>query len=424
MIVDSLKPLCVPIDSVKPDPKNARNHPDINLSALRKSLDAYGQRKPIIVNKETGIIEAGNGMWEVAKSLGWSEIAAVFVEDSSEAAAGYAIADNRTGDLSEFNLAQLIDTLQGFDAEVLATTGFAKDDLSKLIADLDAQEKAVKEETFDVEKAVGQARETATSIKPGQIYQLGTHRLMCGDSTKREDAEKLMAGEKAAVVFTDPPYNVDYKSTGGHRDNLKQFNDDFSEDGYRSFLTAVIENITVCTGEKVPVYFWHANTFTDMVLGIFKHLGYKVQPSIIWLKEQLIFSYSTYHRCYEMMALCRKGGHRPFWNLKVATKEKDVWMERAGFMDYLDVWYVPRDKTSTYVHPTQKPTALAERACRNSSLPGDIVLDFFGGSGSTLIGAERTGRRAFLMELDPHYCQVIVDRWKDFAGKEPLLLND
>jgi hypothetical protein len=199
MIIDSLKPLCVPINSVKLDPKNARLHNERNQATIRKSLETYGQRKPIVVNKDTGIIEAGNGLWSEAKALGWTEIAVVFVEDTPDTAAAYAIVDNRSAELAEWDITQLVETLKSFDAEVLNIVGYEKDELKQLLGELAQQEKANKEETFDAEKAMAEAHDKATDIKPGQIYALGNHRLMCGDSTKRGDVERLMGGELAGA---------------------------------------------------------------------------------------------------------------------------------------------------------------------------------------------------------------------------------
>jgi len=416
------------INELKPWGKNPRKH---DIEKLVKSIERFGFRAPLVVNKRNGdyMVEAGHGRLVAARVLGLSKLPCVIVEDDELTAEAYAIADNRLQEFAEWDMPALAETLKEFDGELLKTIGFTSGELDNLISELDAQAAGSKEESFDVEGRMESARETSTDIKLGNVLQLGNHRLMCGDSTSRENVAKLMAGQKANLVFTDPPYNVDYKSKGGNSysegkyGGLKAFEDDKTLSGYHYFLTAVIQNIHDFTADKVPVYFWYADSYSDLVLGTFRQFGYSIKPSIIWLKDHLIFSHATYHRCYEPMAYCWKDGKKPYENRITTRKETDFWMDRLTFMDYLNVWYISRDKINEYKHPTQKPTALAERAIRNSSQEGEIILDLFGGSGSTLIACEKLARQCFMMELDPHYCQVIVDRWEAFTGKKAVRLD-
>jgi len=413
---------------LKPWGRNPRRH---DIEQLIKSIERFGFRSPLVVNKKNSdyIVEAGHGRLTAAKAVGLKELPCVVVEDDDTTAEAYAIADNRLQELTEWDTAGLVEILKEKDSETLKAIGYSKQDLDQLIGELEAEAMRLKEETFDVETAMAAAKEITTDIKAGDIFQLGNHRLMCGDSTSFEDASKLMAGAKAHLVFTDPPYNVDYKSKGGHSysegryGGKKAFSDDKTLSGYHFFLTAVVQNIFDFTVAKAPVYFWYAGLFSDLIYSTFRKFGYSSQPAIIWLKESIVFSHSTYHRCYEPCGYFWKGGKRPYQNNKAVAKERDVWMARMTFMDYLDVWYIPRDPLNEYVHPTQKPTALAERAVRNSSQEGDIVLDLFGGSGSTLIGCEKLGRRCYMMELDPHYCQVIIDRWETFRELKAVRIN-
>ncbi|MBN2167606.1 MAG: DNA modification methylase [Actinobacteria bacterium] len=419
-ITESLMVLVVDIDSVKEDPRNARRHPTANLTAIKQSLTIYGQRKPIVVNEETGIIEAGNGLWKAAKLMGWTHIAAVKVKDDPASATGFAIMDNQSANLAEWDMPVLKDLLlelEKIEFE-MDNTGFSTRDIEELLADVREPKPGL---ILDDD-----VPETEESIcQPGDLWQLGEHRLLCGDSTDKADFERLMGIDRADLVITDPPYNVDYKSQAGHGysggkygGKFKTFEDNKSLDGYHYFLTAVIGNIYHFTKEKAPVYMWHSMNYADLVLGTFRQYKYSIQPSIIWLKEHFVFSYSTYHRCYEPCAYCFKDGHKPYENKKATAKEKDVWMDRITFMDYVDVWFIQRDNTNEYVHPTQKPVALTERMLRNSSQRGDIILDTFGGSGSVLIGCEKSERKCRMLELDPHYCDVIINRWEKYTGNK------
>jgi DNA modification methylase len=416
----------IPIKDLKPWGKNPRKH---DIEKLVKSIETFGFRAPLVVNRcdNQYFVEAGHGRLMAARAVGLQSLPCVIVEDNEQTAAAYAIADNRLQEFSCWDEEKLANLLKEFDGELTETIGFTAGELDKLLSDLSRGTPG--EETFDVEGSMEKAHEAETSIKRGDVLQLGEHRLMCGDSTARADVARLMNGALADMVFTDPPYNVDYKSKGGNSysagkyGGLKAFEDDKSLTGYHYFLQAVIQNIHDFSAEKTPVYMWHADSFGDIVIGTFRNFGYKVQPTIIWLKDGIVFSHGTYHRCYEPCTYCWKDGKRPYENRKVTAKERDVWMDRITFMDYLNVWFIPRDNTSEYVHPTQKPTALAERAMRNTSKEGDITLDLFGGSGSTLIACEKLGRKARLMELDPHYCQVIVDRWEAFTGQKAVMAN-
>lgn len=423
-ITEGLLPLAVDINSVTEDPRNTRKHSSRNIAGLKKLLQAYGQRKPIVVNAATGVIEAGNGLWKAAKSLGWEQIAAVRVKDDPTTAAGYSIADNQSAFMSDWDDAKLTELLKeldtsGFDTEL---TGFSERELENLLVTATEPQVGLIDDD-----AVPGGEECV--CKPGDVWQLGRHRLMCGDSTAREQVKKLMDGAVADLVITDPPYNVNYKSNRGNGysvgkyGHLKAFEDDKSLAGYHLFLSAVIDNIYAFTAEKAPVYMWYPVTYSDLVVGCFRQRGYSIQPSLIWLKDGMIFSHTGYHRCYESCAFVFKDGKKPYLNYKVAAKERDVWMDRMTFMDYVDVWYVQRDNTSDYVHPTQKPVALTERCLRNTSKEGDKVLECFGGSGSVLIGCEKLSRICYAMELDPHYCDVIINRWQKYTGKKAEMIS-
>jgi len=258
-IAEGLAPLAVDIDSVREDPQNARKHSSRNLAAIKKSLRTYGQRKPIVVNSETGIIEAGNGLWRAAKALGWTRVAAAMVKDDPATAKGYALMDNQSALLADWDMPVLSELLKELDAGVfdMELTGFSEREIENLLAE-------IPEPTVGLidDDEVPEGEDTA--CKFGDLWQLGDHRLLCGDSAQRADIQKLMGGALADLVITDPPYNVNYKSkagntyTGGkYGGKLKAFEDDKTLAGYHYFLTAVIENIFNFTAEKAPVYMWY-----------------------------------------------------------------------------------------------------------------------------------------------------------------------
>jgi DNA modification methylase len=416
-ISESLLPLAVGVDTLQEDPRNARKHSTKNVDAIRQSLITYGQRKPIVVNKNTGVIEAGNGLYQAAKSLGWTQIAAVIVEDDPATATGFAIMDNRSAELSDWDetiLKSLLLELENTDFEMSAT-GFQSIEIEEVLSDI-RQPKVGLTDDDEVPEP------EAPICQSGDLWLLGNHKLLCGDSTDSTSLELLMGAERADLVITDPPYNVGYKTQSTKNNKIKDFDDKWSLDTYHLLLTGVVNNIYKYTKDKAAVYMWYASSYSDIVVGTLRQFGYSNQPPIIWLKDGMIFSYSTYHRTYEPCAYAFKDGHKPYYNMKITAKQRDVWMnmDRITFMDYLDVWYIQRDNSKEYKTPTQKPVALTERMLRNNSLPGHLILDTFGGSGSVLIGCEKWERACRVIELDPHNCDVIINRWQNYTGEKAV----
>ena len=252
------------------------------------------------------------------------------------------------------------------------------------------------------EDAVPEAPEEPKT-RLGDIYQLGNHRLMCGDSTSIDAVDKLMDGQKANMVFTDPPYGVSY--TGGAKkwDGIK--NDSLQNENLVDFLNAVFNCGVLSTKDSAPWYIWHAsNTSADFYQAL-QQIGKKPSAQIIWVKNIMAGGFGDYRGKHEPCIYCSGG--------------KNAW---HGGRDQHTIWNIDRERN--YQHPTQKPVALAEKALGNSSKSGDTIVDFFGGSGSTMIACEKTNRHARLMELDPKYCDVIVKRWEDFTGKKATLLTE
>jgi DNA modification methylase len=380
----------VPIAQLQLDSNNARKHSERNLAAIAESLIRFGQRKPLVVHR--GVVIAGNGTLEAARSLGWTEIDIAEVPDDwdKETAKAYALADNRTAELAEWDensLAKQLLELQdeGWD---IASLGF---DTPKL----DIPE--VKDEDEIPEPPV----EPITKL--GDIWQLGRHRLMCGDSTDKSSVERLMNGAKADMVFTDPPYGVNYD--GGHATEKRR--DKLQNDNAVDMYGLPIKNAFDFSKDEAPLYLWFSTSFAVDVIENLTKAGWVVRNWIIWNKNVAQFGAigAQYKTKHEPCIYAFKKGKSANW---------------AGPNNEVTVWDVTRDSKNEH-HPTQKPVELAKRAMSNHTVKE--VLDLFGGSGSTLIAAENTNRICYMMELDPKYCDVIVKRWENLTGQKAELKN-
>lgn len=395
MIVGALKPLAVPIDSVRPDPRNARVHPPRNLEAIKKSLEYYGQRKPIVVNAaEDNRIIAGNGLWQAAKELGWTEIAAVFVEDDPATATGYALMDNQSALLAEWDFGQLEELIEGLREEdfALELTGFDMGDLDFIEPrDIEADDEFA---TQAIDKAEELRKKWGT--ERGQIWEIPSvtvpgrvHRVMCGDSTSKEDVRSLMAGAKANMVFTDPPYGVKY--TGGTKA--------WSElEGDKSPALYAIALPLICgaMGDRAALYLCFADCEVRTVYRAVEAAGFEVRALLIWNKN---------HAQFGAMGAHYKQKHEPI----LYCARRCSGLNWYGPSNEVTVWDIPRAAANEW-HSAQKPVELAARAVRNSSVDGDVVADFFLGSGTTMIACEQLGRICYGMEIEPKYVAVTLER--------------
>lgn len=389
------------ITDIHPYEKNPRFNDDA-VEAVANSIKEFGFRSPIVVDKDHVII-CGHTRFKAAQSLGLEDVPVVIAEDlTPEQVQAYRIADNKTGEIAEWNYELLpleIKELQEADFD-LSLLGFDTEELDKLLNG--EQENTISDGETDAD-TVPEVPEEAVS-RLGEIYQLGDHRLMCGDSTKAEDVSRLMAGTKADLVFTDPPYGVSYRGVnnpGGRQWEVIE-NDDLRADNLEDFLLAAFQNIKAHLREKRAFYIWYATTNHIQFETAIKAAGLKSKQVLMWNKG-MILGHSDYHWAYEP---CFYGCH---------ANENCEWF---GDRCQTTVWDIKRDNTREYVHPTQKPTALACKAIFNSSQNGEIVLDLFGGSGSTLIACEQTGRINRSMEFDLKYADVIRKRWAEFKYGE------
>jgi len=393
-----------PLERLKPYDRNARTHSAEQVAQIAASIVEFGFTNPILVDSHDGII-AGHGRLMAAQELGLKTVPVVVLDHLSERQRkAYILADNQLAlnagwdtDLLRAELQDLEE--QDFD---LSLIGFSDDELADLLPDI---EELAPEELGDADAVPEPPADPVTNS--GDVWLLGKHRLMCGDSTSLTEVERLMAGEKADMVFTDPPYGVAYE--GGHNDKKRQQiqNDALEgEDLTSLFYGALTAAITV-TADHAPFYVWFASGKSVETFAAFADLPLKLRAVIQWYKVRsgLGAFMSQYIPNCEPCIYAYKVGCSPQW---------------YGPTDEKTVWELQKESRNDF-HPTQKPVELPERAISNSSKKGQLVLDLFGGSGSTLIACEKTGRKARLMELDPRYCDVIVQRWQAFTGKRATL---
>jgi site-specific DNA-methyltransferase (adenine-specific) len=390
----------ISITELSLDPRNARKHSQRNLDAIAASLEKFGQRKPIVVHR--GVILAGNGTLEAAKTLGWTEIDVAEVPDDwdDDTAKAYALADNRTAELAEWDESELAkQLLELVDAEWdITELGFEVPPLADIDGDKDEDE--VPEPPVE------------PKTKLGDIYKLGEHLLICGDSTDKNSLNKLLKNNKVNMIFTDPPYGMSYGGGRAAGSTPKGalvkahgmiLNDDLQGNDLINLIKNAIFAASEHTIKDAALYAcltWRTYAEFENAL---QECGYQVKACIVWDKKSIGLGNSNYRPQHEFIFYC--GGK---W---------------YGDKSESDVWYMSRGNTSAYMHPTQKPVELIERALNNSSKQNDIILDLFGGSGSTLIACEQTKRKARLIELDPKYCDVIVTRWENLTGLKAELVT-
>ena len=388
------------------DPSNVRKHGRKNLDAIKASLRKFGQQKPIVVDAK-GIVIAGNGTLAAAQELGWTEIEIVRTQLEGVEATMFAIADNRTAELAEWedSLADVLKALAKADVD-LAELGFDENDLAKISSDL------VGNPEIDAEPQVDKADELRVKwgVQTGQLWRLGDHRLLCGDSTKPEQIEKLMDGDKADLWITDPPYNVAIQG-GNHGDpnrtnGLKIENDSMDDASFREFLLSSYKSADGSMKDGAVFYIWHADSEGFNFRGAAKDIGWKVRQCLVWLKSSLVMGRQDYHWKHEPCLYGWTEGAAHYWG---SDRKQTTVLEFDR----------PRRNGE---HPTMKPVELFSYQIQNSSKTGDVILDSFGGSGTTLIACEQLKRKARIMELDAKYVAVILQRWSDATGKTPIKL--
>ena len=359
-----------------------------DVDAVAKSLERFGQRKPIVVRKDDGTIIAGNHTWQAAKKLGWKEIAVAYVGDDDTTAQAYALADNRTAELGSYDeqaLKDLIDKVAAVDPDLVRTSGWSDDAVKELVDKIESE----------LPKDFNEDEVPEPPLKPvsklGDIWQLGRHRLMCGNSTDEATVLQLTGNVIIDMIFTDPPYGINHSGKGITANGVE--GNDFGEILGDGDVTVAIESFKLMQ-KMYPnncKIFWGANYYPSILPNGF---GW-----IVWDKQREGNTFSGAELAYVNVGV-RLDVFRHMWHGMV--KASEMGQKR--------------------VHPTQKPIALAVWCFNNYANP-NTVLDLFGGSGSTLIAAEQTNRTCYMMELDPKYCDVIVKRWENLTGEKAVLTN-
>jgi DNA modification methylase len=400
--------------------KNPRDASKEDLARLKLQIEGLKQYKPLLVT-EDGVVLGGNMRLRVMKEMGVQKVWVSVVHAPDEKTKlEYALSDNdRAGFYLEDRLKDLVNAQPGIDLSAFKVDLGTPVDLSAL---LDAADPDVKEDSFDTTPAL------ETQTKLGDIFILGDHRVMCGDATKLEDVEKLLSGAKADLVFTDPPYNVAYE--GGTGLTIK--NDDMGDKAFREFLTAAFKNSFFALKEGCPIYVAHASSEAYNFIGAFKDAGFKFAQTIVWVKNALVLGRQDYQWKHEPILYGWKEGAAHRWygfydKTTVIDEEADVQkLDKKALIEMINhlrneqkTDIVREDKPSrSGEHPTMKPLKLISKFLFNSSRRDDMVLDLFGGSGSTLIACEQSNRVCYTLELDPKYVDVIVARWEKFTGEK------
>lgn len=408
--------------SLKPYERNPRDN-DKAVDAVAESIKEFGFLQPIVIDKD-GVIAAGHTRLKAAEKLGLEQVPVVMADElTEEQIKAFRLADNKTAELADWNFVLLDEELASF--EEIDMTKFGFDPLE--MAD---EAEAVEDDYIEPDKLPGFA-------KPGGYYKLGEHRLICGDSTDKDVLGKLCE-EPADLMITDPPYNVNYEGKGRVRKRIE--NDNMDDENFFMFLVDAFKAADDSMKLGAGFYIWHGDGKSTSFRVALENTNLLLRQTIIWVKSQFVLGRQDYQWQHEPCLYGWKegAGHYFIDDRKQSTVFEDArpniaQMSKAEMRELLETIY--EDKVSTTVlhekkpsiselHPTMKPVPLIGRLVKNSSRPGEIVLDPFGGSGTTLIACEQLGRRCRMVELDPHYCDVIIDRWQQLTGKGVEVITD
>jgi DNA modification methylase len=401
MTTKSLEIQLWPVDRLIPYARNPRTHSDVQVAQIAASIVAFGFNNPILVDTKAGII-AGHGCLLAARKLKLTEVPVIVLDHLTETQKrAYIIADNQLAlnagwddDMLRIELAALQE--DNFDLNVV---GFDDAELAQMLAAQEATPGLTDEDAIP-----------ETPAKPvsntGDLWILGDHKLLVGDATTAADAQRLMADSPADLVFTDPPYNVDYE--GYTEERLKIEGDRMSDADFKRFLEAAFKSCRAVVKPGASLYICHSSSWQREFQNALETAGFEMRCQIIWAKNTFAWGFGRYKFQHEPIFYCHVAGQKDPWYGD--KSQSTLWEEKKPAANRL--------------HPTAKPVELIERALNNSCKAGDVVLDLFGGSGSTLIGCERRNRKARLMEIDPKYADVIVTRWEQYSGRAATLDGD
>lgn len=399
----SLHGLLRPIDSLTLDPRNARAHPQRNLDAIKKSLERFGLQRALIVRD--GVVVAGNGTLACARELGWQQIAAVEFRGTPQEAAALAVIDNRSAELATWDVDNLSGILSELPDDLRGLTGFNDDEIGAMLPD--------ELPPGDPDEAPPTPESPVSRL--GDLWVLGKHRLLCGDSTSAEDVALLMGGEVADLLITDPPYGVSYADKNaflntiakGHRIQEAIANDHKTAEEMNAFWSCVLANAHTACSEKASYYIFSPQGGDLMMMMSIQHAKWQLKHMLVWVKNNHVLGRCDYHYKHEPVFFGWKenGTHEFFGGsscFSVLSFDKPM---------------------KNDLHPTMKPVALCQQLIENSTRRGALVLDLFLGSGSTMIAAETAKRRCFGVELSQHYADVIVQRWQTFTNRTAVLAS-
>ena len=409
------------MDEISPYEKIPRRN-DEAVRYVAASIKKFGFKQPIVIDKD-GIIVAGHTRYKAAKKLNLKAVPCIVADDlTDEQIKAYRLADNKVAEKSEWDdvlLAEELEDLIGID---MSEFGFEEEEQPE--EELEAEEDGYDEDPPEEPRT-----------KPGDIYKLGNHILMCGDSTNSKDVEKLMNGETADLVVTDPPYNVAVKNSKG----MTIENDDMDSTQFGEFLTACFANLESNLKAGGAFYIWYASREHINFEKSLNNVGLKVRQQLVWNKSSFILGRSDYHWKHELCLYGWKDGESHYFiddrtqstvfedkgiDIKKLKKEEMIKLLEEFLSDKRSTTVINEDNPAENdLHPTMKPIKLIARHIKNSSRQNEIVLDLFGGSGSTLITCEQLNRRCRMMEYDPRYADVIVDRWEQFTGEKAVLIK-
>lgn len=378
------------LNEIIPYEKNAKKHDKTQINNVAESIRQYGFVQPIVVDRD-GVIVIGHCRALAAQKLGMEEVPCVCVDElTPEQVNALRLVDNKSNE-SDWDFDLLKDELPELD-------------LSAFDFDWGLLENSTEEVVEDEAPEIDKDAEPITKL--GDIWRLGRHRLMCGDSTSIEDVEKLMGGQLADMLLTDPPYNVGYE--GKTKDRLTIQNDSMDNDSFRQFLRDAFTSADAVMKQGAVFYIWHADSEGYNFRGACFDIGWKVRQCLIWNKNSMVMGGQDYHWKHEPCLYGWKDGASHLW----ASDRK-----QTTVIDY------QRPKKAE-IHPTMKPVGLFDYQIKNNTKGGDIILDLFNGSGTTIMACEQNGRVARCMELDPRYVDACVKRWENFTGEKAVLLND
>jgi DNA modification methylase len=385
----------IPTAEIVPYEKNPRKN-DKAVDVVVRSIKEFGFRNPIILDKDNVII-AGHTRLKAAQKIGLTEVPVIWADDlTEEQVKAFRIMDNKSMEYADWNIDLLKEefkSLKDLDYD-LSLTGFSETELNKLMP------------SDDMEDELPDPEKPKYDIKVGEIWQLGNHRVMCGSSTDSANVGALCGSDRANILLTDAPYNVAYSSRGLNNDFKEIENDNLSEKDFKEFLLNFAKNAPL--REDCSIYLYHGDTGMNAknFYELFQEMGWTRSTTIIWVKNVASMGWQNYRNQHEQISY--------------------GWVKSKPFFtadrSQTSIWQVKRDAVTDYKHPTQKPVELNYRAIINSSKEGDIVLDLFGGSGSTLIACQQTNRKCLMMELDPKYVSVIIERWENLTGQKAVRL--